>query len=218
MQGIFFEPPIEDNYLGHIMAEVYKDRVYSSILDGKKDLTILDIGANIGITAHYFSQFAKKVVAVEPYPAHFVCLSKMIEFNKLDNVVAVNRAIFLKEGVFHLYENKNKTMNSLHMAVSNQQMGGTGNSIPVQAITLKQLMDENKIEDVDLMKLDIEGSEIEVFSSLSFKEVAPRIKTIVTEVHAWAGRNPNQLNEALKNNGYTVEKLPNDASLIIARR
>ena len=49
---------------------------------GKKDLTIVDIGANIGLTSYYFKDYAKIVYAVEPAKKHFDCIQKMVEYNK----------------------------------------------------------------------------------------------------------------------------------------
>lgn len=212
MKGIFYNGEIENNYVGHIMAEVYKDQVYGSFLVGKKDLTILDIGANIGITANYFSQFGK-VYALEPSKQHFECLKHMVEFNKLD-VVPIKKALFIKDGKLPLFHNTNNTMFSLHQSVND-------NSAPpeeVDCISLDTLFKEHKIKKVDFMKLDIEGSEVEVISSKGFKEVAEKIDMMVIEIHAWSGRNPNQLLDTLKMRGYHTETLKTDANIIVARR
>lgn len=212
MKAIFFGDNPENYYLGHQFAEVYKEQVYAPFLLGKKDLTIVDIGSNIGVTVFYFSQFAKKVVGVEPSKDHFKILSKMVEFNELKNVSLVNKAIFMENKKFPLFHNPNKTMFSLHSAVSD------GTSEDVEAITLEDLFKQEKLDHVDLMKLDIEGSEIEVLSHSSFKAVADKIDIIVTERHSWSGRNPHQLDEALKNNGFSVHVIPNNADLVVAQK
>ena len=213
MNGIFYNGKIEDNYIGHIMAEVYKDRVYDPFLMGKKELTILDIGANIGITANYFSQFGR-VFSLEPSKQHFECLSHMVEYNKLDQVTPINKALYIKDGKLPFFHNTNNTMFSLHQSVND-------NSSPpeeVDCIAIDTLLNEYKIEHVDFMKLDIEGSEVEVISSKGFKEVANKIDMMVIEVHAWNGRNPNQLVDTLKMRGFYVETLPADANIIVARK
>ena len=194
------------------MAEVYRDRVYAPYLEGKKDLTILDIGANLGITAYYFSQFGK-VYALEPSLEHFDIFTRMIKFNKLTNILPIKKAIYIKSGEFPLFNNPNKTMRSLHQAVSD----GTQPEM-VECITIQGLLDENKIDKVDFMKLDVEGSEVEILSSTPFKAVANKINTIVVERHAWNGRHENQLVEALRSVGYQVEQIPNQADLLVAKR
>ena len=213
MHAILFNEPIENNFIGHIMAEVYRDRVYAPFLEGKKDLTILDIGANIGITSYYFSQFAKDVYSVEPSLEHFDILTRMLEFNHIKNVHPINKAVYMKEGQLPLFNNPNKTMKSLHQAVSD----GTPPEM-VDCITLQGLMDQNKIEKVDFMKIDTEGSEVEILSNTAFRSVSPRIKTIVGEYHDWSGRHENQIKDALESAGYTFSWIPNQAHLFLAER
>lgn len=215
LNAIFFNTPIESNFIGRIMAEVYRDRVYAPYLEGKKDLTIIDIGANVGITSYYFSQFAKDVYSVEPSAQHFDILTRMVVFNKLKNIHPIQKAIYIKDGKFPFGGPKdNRTMRSLHAAV--WQDGNPDEE--VECITIQGLMDENKIEKVDLMKLDVEGSEVEILSSTPFKNVANKINTIVVERHAWNGRHENQLVDALKSVGYQVNQIPNQADLLVAQR
>ena len=214
MKAIFFEGEIKDNFIGHIMAEVYKDRIYDPFLFGKSDLTILDIGANIGITAQYFADYGK-VYSVEPSKEHFNCLYEMIKFNGLqDKIVPINKALYIKDGKLPLFHNVNRTMFSLHAAVND-------NSTPpeeVDCITIDSIFKENDIKHVDLMKLDVEGSEVEIISSTGFKEVCNKIDLIILEIHDWSGRNPNQLIDTLKMRGFRVDQLKADAHIIVARR
>ena len=214
--GIFFVPPIESNFLGHMMAEIYRDNVYAPFLQGKSGLTIVDVGANIGLTTYYFSQFADKVYSIEPSKEHFETLMRMLQFNNLENVIPINKAIYIKSGKLPLYHDvKNKTMFSLHSAV------GSANkfiSEEVEAITFGELFKENDIKHVDLLKVDVEGSETELLSSTSFTEVADKISTIVVERHGWAGREPQQLIDALKNAGFNVGQVSTSADLLVGTR
>lgn len=214
MKGLFWNGDINNNFIGHIAAEIYKDQVYHSLVDGKKDLVILDVGANIGLTAHYFSQYASKVYAVEPAKEHFECLSKMVEFNELKEIIVpINKALYLKSGQFPLHHNPNRTMYSLHTAVSD------GTHEMVESTTLTDIFKEHNIKHVDLFKLDIEGSEPEVLAHSSFQEVAPLIDTLIMESHNWSGRNPNQVNEALEMAGFTkITQIPNAAHIVLAQK
>lgn len=212
--AFFFKPPVEDNYLGHQLSEIYRDQIFLPLLQGKQNLTIVDCGANIGMTAYYFSRFAKVVHAIEPSLEHFEVLTKMIEYNKLDNVLAHKLAIYIKEGDFPQYHNHNRTMRSLHTAVNDN----TEQPEQVHAVPLDKFFKDNKIEHCDLLKVDIEGSEIEVFSSQGFKEIADKIDTIVTEYHQWSGRPLSQLIDALQLRGFKIEQIPSTAEIIVAKR
>jgi len=214
MNGFFFEGKAEDNYIGHILAEIYKDRVYASILEGRKDLTIVDVGANIGLATYYFSQFASRVISLEPSKEHFGCLLKMLDFNQIKNVTPLNMALYMNDGTFELGHNVNKTMYSLHLSVKDQTLP----SEQVPAVTLSTLFRDQNIEHVNFMKLDVEGSEYEILGHSSFSEVADKIDSMLIEAHSWAGRHPNQLKESLKNRGFVVEQILNDASLFYAHK
>lgn len=215
MHGFFFEPPIEQNFLGHQLSEIYKEGVYYPFVSNKNNLTILDIGANIGMTSYFFSRYANRVISLEPSKQHFEILTRMLSFNEITNVTAINKALYIQNGQFAFGgPDNNKTMRSLHTATwkdgKNDEM--------VEAITLKNLFEQQKIENVDIMKCDIEGTEYELFAHSDFQELAPKINTVILERHNWTGRNPNQLVEALKNAGYKVSQIPSNADLLVAQR
>ena len=79
MGAIFF--PTEDQmgntikfdslYIPYIYREIYFEGIYIDVLNQKKDLTIIDVGANIGITVQHFQPYAKKLYAIEPSREHF---------------------------------------------------------------------------------------------------------------------------------------------------
>ncbi len=212
MKAIYYNPPIESTYIHHILKEIYTDRVYHPILAGRKGLTILDVGANIGLTSEYFSKFAKKVYSIEPSQLHFDCLTQLIKHNKLSKVKPYKYAVGKEDGTMTLHHNDNSTMYSLNKAVSNS--GGE----EVEVVTLKTLFKKLKIKNVDFMKLDVEGVEVEIVSSPEFKQVAKKIDTILLEYHTWSGRHPGQVVQALQNCGYQVAQVPSDATLFVAKR
>ena len=212
-KAIFWNDDIDAYYLGHQVSEIWRDRVYAPYLEDKHDLTILDIGANIGMFSLYAHKFAKQIYALEPSLEHFQLLSDMLVFNNIENVKPIRKALYIKSGEFDFWHNPNKTMFSLHTAVSDGSKPEK-----VEAITLKQLFDQEEITHVDLMKCDIEGTEVELFSGEAFAEVADKIDTIVVEVHDWNQRNPQQIVDAFKYRGFKVDKIPSTANLLVAKR
>ena len=215
-QAVFWQGDAEINFLGHIMSEVYKEAVYNQFLPlEKKGKVALEIGGNIGIVSLYLSKYFEKVIVLEPSSEHFETLTHMIKFNNLTNVFPINKALFTENGKFPFGgPDVNRTMRSLHMAVWQD-----GQPIEeVETITLDKLFEDEKIDHVDLAKIDIEGTETEVISSESFRKVASKIDAILIEKHSWSGRNSNQLNEALKQAGFKVKTLETDADIIVAER
>lgn len=217
MQNIngFFFRDFDNCYLPEILKEIYRDRVYDPFLKGKKDLVIADLGANIGMFSYYAHDMAKVIYAVEPSKQHFEVLTKMIEFNGLERVKPIKKALSNKNGKTTFYHNNNTTMFSLKSEV---------NSLPseseeVETIDFEQFFIENDIKHLDFVKIDIEGSEAEVFGSAGFEKVADKIDIIMGEFHTWSGVNPAQFANYLRDNGFSFKWAnATEASLFIAER
>lgn len=222
MHGIFFEPPIEQNFIAWIMEEVYKTKLFEPFLPKKiEGSVVLDLGANIGITSYYFSSRFETVYAIEPAQEHMDVLKYMVEFNKIENIKPFQFALSMYDKPSEsFYHYNNKTMYSLYPNLAQNNPTGlqaTGEE-KVELKRIDTFMKENNIEHVDLLKMDIEGIEFEFFGSESFTNIASKIDCIVGEIHTYAGRNPNQIFDALRIQGFEVGVVPNDATLFWAKR
>ena len=213
--GFFFTPPLATNFWGHIMEELYKSYIYTPYIPTIREGTVaLDIGANVGLVSYYLAQYFEKVYSIEPSTDHMNNFVLMVNYNKITNITPIKKAIYIENGTFGFGgPESNKTMKSLHMNTP-----GWKEEEKVETITLEKFFEDYKIDHVNLMKVDIEGSEVEVFSHPTFKNVASKIDTIIVERHVWSQRHPNQLNEALRNSGFTIETIPNSADLLVAKR
>ena len=212
--GFFFKGDFDNYFLGHQMEEIFKTRLYAKYLENKKDAVVLDVGGNIGSFSLYASKYAKQVYTLEPSLEHFENINYMLNFNEIKNVKPIQKALYIEDKPFPFFHNNNKTMYSLHQAVNDN----SSQPETVMAVTLPTLFKEEGITHIDLMKLDIEGSEYEVIGSKSFADVADKIDCIIGESHAWSGRNPNQLRDSFRNNGFEFQWFPHDAQLFIAQR
>ncbi len=220
IKGLFFRDAKYDA-IGHIIAEIWKEYIYYPFLNGKKDLTMIDAGANAGFFSLYASEHAKTIYAIEPASEHIEVLKQMIAFNKLEDIVKPFQfALSIKDGKDYLTHYSNTTMYSLYNNLTE------GNSTPLtktgnEPTVLKRLdtfFKEEKIEHVDFLKLDVEGVEYEILGSDSFTKVSDKIDQLIVEVHAYSGRNPSQIVDALKLRGYEVLQIPNDALLFVATK
>ncbi len=191
MHGIFFN---DFDLIGHIISEAYVGKVYDSFLS--KDMTILEVGGNVGAVTLYLSRFAKSLYVMEPSTQHLEVLHKTVEYNKLDNVTIIPKALDAVDGERTFYENdKNNTMFSL------KQTFPVSKEETVQCASLSSILDEYNIDCVDFMKLDVEGSEIDILTSESFRKESGRIKSLLIEYHTWAG-DRSELEKALTQNNY----------------
>ena len=198
------------------MVDIYHDGLYRTFLPLIKEGTLaLDIGANVGLVSMYLSKSFERVISLEPSWEHFDALNRNLQINEITNVKPIKKAVYIKNGELPFGGRAdNKTMRSLHMSTWENNKS----SEMVETVTLDKLFEDEKIERVNLLKLDIEGTETEVFSSEGFQKVAPKIDTIIFEVHKWSGRHPNQAKDALKMNGFEVNGFQHDDEIFVARR
>lgn len=130
-------------------------------------MTFIDAGANIGL----FSLAAGKklrghpsvIYAFEPSRSTFSILKKNLSHNQLQEVHAVCAALSDSTGKAHLYVNAafKDALNSLQDP-SHTDAEVVGREV-VQTITLDEFVANEKIERVDVLKVDVEGAELLVF-------------------------------------------------------
>lgn len=169
--------PFDSLFIPYIYREIYFEGVYIDVLNQQKDMVIIDVGANIGVTVDHFRKYAKKVYAIEPSPEHFTALKKNKEFNNWDNVELFEMALADKDGemTIHTHE-QNRTCNS----ITNDYLQG---GFPVKTIAMDTFLKENNIDHVDFMKFDPEGAEELILFSEGFKKVADKFDAIECEFH-----------------------------------
>ncbi|MFM7885085.1 MAG: FkbM family methyltransferase, partial [Microcystis panniformis] len=69
--------------------------------------------------------------------------------------------------------------------------------------TLSSVINELGIDSIDLLKIDVEGEEYEVFQGIEAKDW-PKIKQIVAEIHDKKGR-LKQISQMLADNGFKIQ-------------
>ena len=114
---------------------------------------IVDIGANIGMTAALASRLtdAAAIYCIEPSPKAFACLEAMIRTNGFDNCHAIRTAVGAERGSAYLESSDTLALSAL---------SPTGAGVPVDVRTLDDIAAEIGIERLDLLKIDVEGSEL----------------------------------------------------------
>lgn len=193
----------ESSHIPEILEEIYLNKIYEPYLAGKKDLLIVDIGANIGLFSRYAASYASEVIALEPDTDHFEELSEMIKLNKITNITPLKYAISNKNDTGKLYHNPNTTTHSLEI------MFNSDDYEDVKLLTIDELMARHKLDHIDLLKLDPEGEEGKIISSDGFIKNASRIKTIVGEWHDWCNMSQAHFANTLTDAGYQFRWIPN---------
>jgi len=156
----------------------YNPKTYSEIHEleffanlAKKASTILDIGANTGLYTIYSSLVNNnsRIFSFEPYPINAERLKKNISLNHLSNVTVIQKALGNEnKKVTFAVPVKAQICDALSVDKEFTSRFYKGQveytETDVEQITLDQFIEENKIEKIDLIKIDVENYEMAVFS------------------------------------------------------
>jgi FkbM family methyltransferase len=173
----------------------------------------MDIGANAG----YFSLLASrcvgqagKVLAVEPNPAMAKQLRQNTERSGLTNVDIAEAACFDSVEVRDLYiGNPYNTGNS---SLSGNNLAWT-KSVEVACTTVDLLVEKHGLQRVDLVKIDVEGAELQVLRGMSatLKRLRPKIITELSSSLLEAfSVTLDTVQEYFRDIGYSVTPLEED--------
>jgi FkbM family methyltransferase len=123
----------------------------------------IDIGANVGAYSLVASRLvgrSGKVIAFEPVGTIFQRLSENISLNRITNIVAEKRAVLDKNGMTDIYISDKQNMGMSSIFHFNSESGKSGKSEKVEAVSLDDYIEERDISRINLIKIDIEGSEM----------------------------------------------------------
>jgi FkbM family methyltransferase len=157
---------------GRYEAEV--ESVLSELIT--KETTFVDAGANVGYFTVLSSGSAKEVYAFEPAPAVFQRLSRNVALNGLGNVRTLQLALSKEGGKLTLFESKISPGHD-----STIKRFEHDRSILVDAVSLDEVVDPSAGDVV--MKVDVEGSEMDVLMGALGLIRSGRVSAIVLE---WA--------------------------------
>jgi FkbM family methyltransferase len=139
---------------------------------------IIDAGANIGLSSlSFIKKFVNsKIIAVEPEKSNYDLLKSNSEH--YHSIIPLQAGLWNKDTTLKINDyNENKWA----FEVTECMPGETG-SFP--GISISSLMEKFGLEYIDLLKLDIEGSEKEIFAD-NFDYWIRRTKNIILELHDW---------------------------------
>jgi FkbM family methyltransferase len=170
----------------------------------KEGDTVIDIGAHIGrytITSSKQVGNTGKVVAIEADPDNFQLLKRNIALNNLTNVLPLNYAVFSTRTRMKLYEQSaSAKYNSLMLA----RAAKTKNYVEVNADTLDSILKLNEVNQVNWIKIDVEGAEFEVLKG-STKTLSTENVSLLIEIHNIADpRHYDNILDFLKYHNYEI--------------
>jgi FkbM family methyltransferase len=164
-------------------------------VDWRDTSSILDMGANVGMATIWFALKAPsaRIIAVEPDPTARGSLKANVAANSLgDRVDVVGVAVGAAAGTAHLQSDGGSVFSML---------GSEGDGPEVKVVSLSELLESCNLDHVDVLKIDCEGMEYDVFAHAD-ADVLDRIGTVVGEYHAFGGHKGSELKALLAPGGF----------------
>ena len=160
----------------HSFKEIFLDKTYY-FQSNKESPVIVDCGSNIGLSIIYFKLMFPNatVIGFEPDPKIFNLLLDNLKTNlkNVKNLQIHNLALLNEEKEISFY-----CEGSLSGSIYNIKK--KSNEVKVKGVRLSEYI---KIyEEIDLLKMDIEGAEFDVLMEIEL--CLPRIKRIIFEYHS----------------------------------
>lgn len=192
-----------------IILECLVDRVYDreAAFRPRPGDICFDVGANIGacVAAWIQTNAQGRIVALEPHPATFRRLTAHARLNRWDNVECVPLAASSSGSRLAM-----DTQRSTTMAV----VGGptSGNPESVAACTLDETASSRGIARIQVLKIDVEGHELEVVRGA--RTILPHTDRVIIEYHSPALR--QALKELLENDFLIVKEDTERIGLLFA--
>jgi FkbM family methyltransferase len=156
---------------------------------------IIDCGAHIGMSVLYFKKLFSdsKIIAIEANPYAYKLLEKNIKNNDLTGITTYNAILSDKKGKMSFYINDN--MGTFNGSVR-KDIGGTTELI-VKSMPLSELI-SGISEKIDLVKIDVEGSESVIISDLSNSSLLGIPEQYIIEYHHKSNNDKAALADFLK--------------------
>lgn len=160
-----------------VIDQIFLRREYACIV-GIPDMEyIVDCGANIGCSTffllHHYPQ--AKAIVVEPDPGNMaVCRRNLAPFG--DRVTFVMAGVWSSAGGLKIERGGQEWDIRVRLAKP-------GESADVRAVTIGDLIRDAGFSRIDLLKVDIEGSEAELFGNAESSSWLARTRNLVIELH-----------------------------------
>ena len=204
------------NHVDDIIEQLYVEAFYTKLFPGKENLVVLDIGANVGLFSLYFQDQAKMVYSLEPTPSHFSILKRLTA--NYPKITPLNIALSDQDADIDFFIcSNNTTMNSITARSDTEYT----ENITVRGCTLATLINDLKLDHVDFIKCDIEGSESFALTYETIGAVKDKVDCWYVECHnnekgGTYKQVATELTTIFTRHGYNVSQFTHDG--IVAKK
>lgn len=145
---------------------------------GIKPKLIIDGGANVGYASVWFAnKFPEaKIFAVEPEDENFKILKSNTK--KYANVKLIKAGLWHKRTFLKVLDKGYGKWGFV-----TEEVSSSGKGI-IQAMTIDDILKKSGCDQIDILKLDVESAEKEIFSK-DYDNWLPRVRVLIIEIHDW---------------------------------
>lgn len=187
----------------HVFHEVFVERIYDFQRPGS--YTVIDIGMNIGLASLFFAkEYGAQVHAFELIPSTFELAQRNLHLNpELAAKITVHPfGLSDKDSELQIrFSPQDRAGGSMFSTTSLSDATDVNATVKDVAPFLSQA-----IEDLDgrqlVLKVDAEGAEYEILERLDSEGLLPKVNVVLLEWHPRQGKDPEELRERLKRNGF----------------
>lgn len=161
-----------------VFDKVFIQKEYDVPIINPAPKLIIDGGANIGCSTIFFANRypAAKVLAVEPDPSNYARL--LANSCMYPNIIPINAALWNKKTWLKI-----KNYEYGHMALQVEEMDQPEEGA-IASLTVMDLLEFAELDYIDILKLDIECAERQVFDDNSSAWL-DKVGVIILELHDW---------------------------------
>ncbi|HNP32568.1 MAG TPA: FkbM family methyltransferase [Flavobacterium sp.] len=171
----------------NVFSQIYQYKEYQPLVETFQEhfpndqcLNIIDAGSNIGLTSVYLSRHFpnSNFITIEPDTSNFESVEYNLKANSIKNVVKIKGGLWSKNANLKLV---NDFRDKKDWSIRVEETKESGD---LKAFSIPYLMKEHKLEKIDILKIDIEGSEKEVFTGIDTDvSFLAKTKCIAIEIH-----------------------------------
>ncbi|MDB5052767.1 MAG: FkbM family methyltransferase [Bacilli bacterium] len=160
----------------HVLKEIFQQRNYEFTNLSFTPKLIIDGGANAGYSSVFFANIYPQahIIAVEPEQSNFEILQY--------NTRPYKKVKLIESGIWH--KNTYLNVRDIGLGKWGTIVEETSDTEPgaFRAVTISSLLENSDYEEIDILKLDIEGAEKEVFTH-GYDEWLDKVKILIIELH-----------------------------------
>ncbi|MGH9031121.1 MAG: FkbM family methyltransferase [Acidimicrobiia bacterium] len=197
-----------------IVREIFFEQPYTRNLRLPPDPIVVDVGGYIGDFALYATKYlgARRVVAYEPTDENFAMLEHNVALNGYgDRITAVREAVGDSDEIVLNVEK----LDGDEVHVSPYWYPEAEQRV-IPSVSLAELFDTHHLDSVDLLKVDCEGGEYDIFASTP-DTVLDRVENIAFEYHEIDGYEP-KLEHVLNRLSSAGYRLHEEGKIVSAAR